>query len=159
MDTRRVAAVALALVATGTVVVVFAPGVLVGDPGPYESTTVAVSDGNGTDLASVDVRIADTRAKRYTGLSETDSLASDDGMLFVHDREAEHSYVMRGMSFPIDIVFLDTDGTVVEVFHAGVDGENAPYSARAKYVLEVNRGWANRTGIGVGDTVEVPEGV
>ena len=160
MDTRRVVAIAaLALVAVAAVVLVFFPGLLIGDPGPYNTTTVSVVDENGTSLATVEVRVADTFEKRYVGLSDTDSLASDEGMLFVHDEEGEHSYVMRGMDFPIDIVFLDSDGTVVEIVHASTDGENAPYSARAKYVLEVNRGWANRTGTSVGDTVEIPDGV
>jgi uncharacterized membrane protein (UPF0127 family) len=160
MDTRRVvAASAVALVAAAAIIVVFFPGLLVGDPGPYNTTTVTVADENGTDLATVEVRIADTDAKRYTGLSDTDSLAPDEGMLFVHDAESEHSYVMRDMSFPIDIVFVDGNGTVVEIFHASTDGENAPYSARAKYVLEVNRGWTNRTGVDIGDTVEIPDSV
>jgi uncharacterized membrane protein (UPF0127 family) len=158
MDMRRVVAVLLvALVAIAGVVLVFFPGLLVGDPGPYNTTTVTVADGNGTTLATVDVRVADTFEKRYTGLSDTDSLPSDEGMLFVHDDEEEHSYVMRDMSFPIDIIFVDANGTVVQIFHASVDGKNAPYSARAKYVLEVNRGWANRTGLEEGDRVEVPE--
>ncbi|WP_302082628.1 DUF192 domain-containing protein [Salinibaculum rarum] len=159
MNTRRaVAALAVALVALAGVVVLF-PGLLVGDPGPYNETTVTVTDENGTELGTVAVRIADTGAKRYTGLSETDSLAPDDGMLFVHDEEGQHSYVMRGMSFPLDIIFVDADGTVVEIFHASVDSENAPYEARGKYVLEVNRGWANRNGVTTGDRVVIPDSV
>jgi uncharacterized membrane protein (UPF0127 family) len=157
MDTRRVVAIlVIALAATAAVVLVFFPGLLVGEPGPYNTTTVTVADANGTDLATVDVRIADTFEKRYTGLSDTDSLASDEGMVFVHDTEDEHSYVMRDMSFPIDIIFADANSTIVQISHASVDGENAPYSAQAKYVLEVNRGWANRTGVSVGDRIQLP---
>lgn len=160
MDTRRVvAAVALAAVAVAAIVVVFFPGLLIGDPGSYNETTVTVTDENGTELGSIDVRIADTREKRYTGLSDTESLASDEGMLFVHDNEGQHSYVMRDMTFSIDIIFVDANGTVVQVFHASVDGENAPYEAQAKYVLETNRGWANQTGVSAGDTVVIPDSV
>ena len=160
MDTRRaVAALLVAIIAGAAIVLVFFPGLLVGDPGPYNTTTVTVTDGNGTDLATVEARVADTFEKRYTGLSDTDSLASDEGMLFVHDEEEEHSYVMRKMDFPIDIVFVDANGTIVQITHASVNGENAPYSARTKYVLEVNRGWANRTGVSVGDRVRIPEAV
>jgi uncharacterized membrane protein (UPF0127 family) len=74
-------------------------------------------------------------------------------MWFVHPVEGQQAYVMRGMSFPIDIVFIDADGTVTRVFHADVEGTDATYEARAKYVLEVNRGWANRTGLAAGDRV------
>ena len=120
----------------------------------YQRTTVTAYDANGTELATVDVRVADTSAKRYTGLSDTDSLAPDEGMWFVHPEEGGQAYVMRGMSFPLDIVFVDANGTVTRVFHADVAGTSAPYRARAKYVLEVNRGWANRTGLEAGDRVE-----
>jgi len=119
----------------------------------YERTTVTASDANGTELATVEVRVADTAAKRYTGLSDTDSLAPDEGMWFVHPEEGRQAYVMRGMSFPLDIVFVDANGTVTRVVHADVEGTDAPYEARAKYVLEVERGWANRTGLEAGDRV------
>jgi uncharacterized membrane protein (UPF0127 family) len=159
MDRRLVAGIALLALAGGVAVVALFPGLLIGDPGEYNRTTVTASDANGTELATVEVRIADTTAKRYTGLSETDSLAADEGMLFVHEREENHSYVMRNMSFPLDIIFLDSEGTVVHIVHASVDGENAPYEARAKYVLEVNRGWTNQTGLSEGDRIAVPDHV
>ena len=120
----------------------------------YERTTVTASDANGTELATVEVRVADTSDTRYTGLSDTDSLSPDEGMWFVHPEEGRQAYVMRGMSFPLDIVFVDANGTVTRIFHADVAGTGAPYRARAKYVLEVNRGWANRTGLEAGDRVE-----
>ncbi|MFT4948902.1 MAG: uncharacterized membrane protein (UPF0127 family) [Natronomonas sp.] len=123
----------------------------------YERLTVVASDPNGTELATVDVRVADTSDKRYTGLSATDSLAPDEGMLFVHPQESQQSYVMRGMSFPLDIVFVGANGTVTRVYHADVGGTDAPYQARARYVLEVNRGWTNRTGVTVGDRIRIPE--
>jgi uncharacterized membrane protein (UPF0127 family) len=120
----------------------------------YERTTVTASDANGTELATVEVRVADTGDTRYTGLSGTGSLSPDEGMWFVHPEEGRQAYVMRGMSFPLDIVFVDSNGTVTRIFHADVAGAGAPYRARAKYVLEVNRGWANRTGLEAGDRVE-----
>jgi len=160
MDTRRVAVLALFALAAGVLVVSASasvlPGLFVGEPGEYNRTTVTVHDENGTQLATVDVRIADTTDKRYTGLSETDDLPLGEGMLFVHESEGTQAYVMRNMSFPLDIVFVESDGTIGRIFHAGVDGANAPYRARAKYVLEVPRGWANVTGVEVGDRIAVP---
>jgi uncharacterized membrane protein (UPF0127 family) len=129
------------------------PGATAETDDGYERATVTAYDANGTELATVDVRVADTSDKRYTGLSATDSLAADQGMWFVHPREGRQAYVMRGMSFPLDIVFVGANGTVTRVFHADVEGADAPYEARAKYVLEVNRGWANRTGLEEGDRV------
>ena len=127
------------------------------DPGDYERATVTVQDANGTQQATVDVRIADTATKRFVGLSDTDSLDSGSGMLFVHDSEGSQSYVMREMSFPLDIVFIDSDGEITAIHHAPVDGGS--YEGRAQYVLEVERGWANATGVDTGDTVQIPERV
>ena len=129
--------------------------------GEYDRATVTVHEGDGGEqLANVDVRIADTQDKRYLGLSNTSSLARDEGMLFVHDEEGSHGYVMRRMDFPLDIIFVDANGTITTIHHAPTRENGArsmePFQGHGKYVLEVNRGWANRTGVTVGDTVAVP---
>jgi hypothetical protein len=76
-------------------------------------------------------------------------------MLFVHGSEGTRAYVMREMSFPLDIVFVDANGTITRIHHAAVD-DDREFTGRGKYVLEVNRGWANRTGVDVGDRIVVP---
>ncbi|NLV05271.1 DUF192 domain-containing protein [Haloarcula rubripromontorii] len=126
-------------------------------------TTVAVREDNaGEPLGTVEVRIAQTFNQRYVGLSETESLGPDEGMLFVHDEAGQHTYVMRNMSFPLDIIFIDANGTITTIHHAPLPPEGTSesdltgYEGRGKYVLEVNRGWANRTGVEVGDRVELP---
>jgi len=131
-------------------------------PGEYERTTVTVVDENGTTLAGVEVRIADTPAKRYTGLSDTETLAFGEGMLFVHDGVGNRTYVMREMSFPLDIVFVGGNRTITTVHHASTPSNTSGsdlrrYSGRAKWVLEVPRGWANETGVEAGDRLQIPE--
>jgi len=158
VEQRTAAGLVVALLGLAVFVLVFHPPVWLLDPGPYESTNVTLHDANGTELGTVDVRIADNRAKRVVGLSDTDSLATDSGMLFVHSNEDTQSYVMRDMSFPLDIVFIDSEGTITTIFHAPQDSD-ADYEARAKYVLEVNRGWTNATSVDPGDTVAIPDDV
>lgn len=133
-----------------------------GGDGEYEWATVEITDESGATLATVRVRISDTTAKRYTGLSETSSLAADEGMLFVHPSEGEHTYVMRRMDFPLDIVFVDANGTITTVHHAPVPEETPSedlvrYSGRGKYVLEVPMGFTDEHGVEVGDRVVVPD--
>lgn len=127
---------------------------------PPNRTAVTACDGSRT-LGTVDVRIANTRSQRYTGLSDTESLGPNEGMLFVHDREDTQTYVMRDMDFALDIIYIDANRTITTIHHAPPPPEGESYSerysGRAKYVLEVNRGWTNRTGVGVGDTVELPD--
>jgi uncharacterized membrane protein (UPF0127 family) len=82
-------------------------------------------------------------------------------MLFVHGSEGNYGYVMRDMAFPLDIVFVGADEQVTAIQHAGVP-EGSPeetYRARAKWVLEVPRGWANETGVDAGDRIAIPTAV
>jgi uncharacterized membrane protein (UPF0127 family) len=77
-------------------------------------------------------------------------------MLFVHGESAEYTYVMRGMSFGIDIVFAAPNGTITTIHEApppapGEDGSDQAYTGDGRYVLEVNRGWTADRGVEVGD--------
>lgn len=163
MDRRWPRAVAgLAVVALVAVAVAYGAGVI--DAGSDERATVTVRDEDGTRLATVRVRIADTWTERHEGLSGAESLDDGEGMLFVHDKSGTRAYVMRDMAFPLDIVFIGADGTITTVHHAPLPPEGTPnneltrYRGRGKYVLEVPYGYTNRTGIGVGDRVVVPPG-
>jgi uncharacterized membrane protein (UPF0127 family) len=129
----------------------------------YATTTVDLVAENGTTLATVDVWVADTFAKRYTGLSDTTALKEGEGMLFVHESEGNHAYVMRNMDFPLDMVFVAENGTITRIHHAplppeGTSGSDlTQYSGRARYVLEVPMGYTNRTGVEAGDRMVVEE--
>jgi len=141
--------------------------VLVAGAGAYvvlddtERTTVTFVDGeNDTELATVAVNVSDTWDERYTGLSDHESLGPDEGMLFVHPREAEHGYVMRDMAFPIDMVFVAENGTITTIHHAEVppEGEESPtYEGYGKYVVEIPYEYTTEHGIAVGDRVVIPE--
>ena len=128
------------------------------NPDGYERVNVTASDENGTELATVKVRVADTQEKRYLGLSNTSELAMGEGMLFVHDSVETYGYVMRDMAFPLDIIFIDANERITTIHHAKVPkgSYEETYSGRGKWVLEVPRGWANRTGVDEGDRVAVP---
>ena len=123
----------------------------------YDTATVEAVDGDtGASLATVEVRVADSFLKQYVGLSATDDLDAGEGMLFVHGDAAERAYVMRDMAFPIDIVFLDADGTVTTVHEAAPEsGSLTRYEGTGKYVLEVPRGWSERHGVEPGDRLVI----
>ena len=126
----------------------------------YEQTTVAVLDGeSGEELGRVEAAIADDQSLRYTGLSDTGRLPEDRGMLFVYEAEQSLTYVMRNMSFGLDIVFVDSDGTITAIHEApepgpDEDGANQEYAGEGQYVLEVNRGWSEERGVEAGDRLE-----
>ena len=162
-DRSRLATVLVAvavLVAVGVVAVASNPGLL--PTGEYDRTTVTLVDSDTDEtLATVNVRVSDTQSKRYTGLSGTDSLGANEGMLFVHDQESEYAYVMRDMAFPIDIVFVDSERTVTAIHHAELPPEGTSndelqrYRGRGKYVLEVPYEYTTEHGLEVGDRVRI----
>ncbi|WP_050033224.1 DUF192 domain-containing protein [Halorubrum halophilum] len=119
----------------------------------YDTASVEAVDGETDEsLASVEARVADGLAKQYVGLSATDELADDEGMLFVHDETGEHAYVMRDMAFALDIVFVAPNGTVTEIHEAEPDSRPyTRYRGTGRYVLEVPRGWSERNGVEPGD--------
>jgi hypothetical protein len=129
-------------------------------PSRYDHVTVTVYDANGTVLGEVRAAVADTPEKRYTGLSDTEVLPEDGGMLFTYDSEGNHTYVMREMDFGLDIVYVGSDGTIRTIHHApeppeGEDGNDYRYPGRGQYVLEVNLNWTTRNGVEEGDRVEI----
>jgi uncharacterized membrane protein (UPF0127 family) len=158
---RRPLSGLLALVLVGALLgfYIVTPPLTLLEPGEYETATVTIADDKGTELATVEVRIAETRDQRRIGLSRTDSLQNGTGMLFVHGSADSRSYHMRNMTIGLDIVFVDSDGTITEIHDAPVPavGGTGPYRGRGQYVLEVPRGWTSATGVTVGDTVEIPE--
>jgi uncharacterized membrane protein (UPF0127 family) len=96
------------------------------------------------------LEIADTEAERTQGLSGRDSLVVNHGMLFVFDEPGNYGFWMKDMRFPIDIIFLDVNLRVINVYE-GVKPDSFPTPfypvAPAKYVLEINSGEASRLGI------------
>lgn len=128
-----------------------------------ERTTVTLK-ANGETVGAVDALIADTRREMVTGLSDHESLADGNGMLFIHETQDERTYVMRDMAFPIDIVFVNSSCQITAIKSAAAPGPNESgeelkhqYSGVAKYVLEVPRGYAQER-VSVGDTVSFEGG-
>jgi uncharacterized membrane protein (UPF0127 family) len=121
----------------------------------YETTEVSV-ESDGETLGSVTAAIADTDDLRHTGLSDTDSLPEDRGMLFVFETADSRTFVMREMDFGLDIVYADVDGTITEIHHAekpgpNEDGNDQEYPGFGQYVLEVSYDWTTERGIKSGD--------
>ena len=125
----------------------------------YETTTVTVEGPEGESRGSVTAAIADDRDKRVLGLSDAESPPDDGGMLFVYDSPRERlTYVMRRMSFGIDIVFVDADRTITRIHNApepgpNEDGSEQEYDGSGQYVLEVPYEWTDRHGVEVGDSL------
>ncbi|PNW65261.1 UNVERIFIED_CONTAM: hypothetical protein BEN50_23845 [Euhalothece sp. KZN 001] len=150
----------------GVLLVTLIGGVLVGGPSvdSAQTATVTVVDAASTaPLVTYEVAVSYTYAARVQGLSGTEALPAGSGMLFVHPREATHAYVMREMAYPIDIIFIDSAGTITAIHTAAPEdvpeSQLTRYRGTGRYVLEVPAGSAARHDVTVGDRVRLPTAV
>ena len=93
--------------------------------------------------------IADTSAKRRTGLLKHTGLEPGEG-LWIAPCEGVHTF---GMKFPIDVLFLSRKKTVLKARPNMVRGRMA-LSLRAHSVLELPAGTLEATGTAAGDQLE-----
>ena len=92
--------------------------------------------------------MADTSAKRRTGLLKHQRLEPGDG-LWIVPCESVHTFFMK---FPIDLVYLDKNRKVRKVRHS-VGPWRLSACLPAHSVLELPAGMAERTGTAVGDVL------
>ncbi len=126
---------------------------------PAQTPTVEIINSFG-ERVEVEVEIADDDAERQRGLMERTALAENAGMLFVYDREEQRSFTMRNTLIPLSIAFFDAAGRIVDIQDMQpLDDVPPPYisAAPAQYALEVNQGFFEARGIGVGDEAELPD--
>jgi len=112
------------------------------------------------DVIRVNVDIADEEYERNTGLSGRKYLGDYDGMLFIMEQQKISAFWMKDMYFNLDIIFIDTDGFIVDIIENIEPCEadfcpNIYSSASFKYVIEVKGGFANMNGIIVGNSIVI----
>lgn len=113
--------------------------------------------------AKFKAEVADTQAKRNKGLGGKQSLASDEGMLFVFSTPDKYPFWMKGLSFPLDFIWIRGDKVVdllpnIQPPAAGQSDASLPiYQPKedADKVLEVNAGTIQKLNIQVGDTIKI----
>ncbi len=109
----------------------------------------------------LNVEIADTKEKRTKGLSGRDNLASDSGMLFIFPDTSQYSFWMKGLSFPLDFVWIKGDKVVGILENVPPQASGQADSSLPIYqpniavdkVLEVGAGVIRRLDIKVGDSI------
>ena len=107
------------------------------------------------------LEIADTPELQSLGLGGRDALGKGRGMLFLYTDRGRQAFWMKGMQFPIDIIWLD-NRRIVHIEHnvppprQGTPNASLPVyrSARpANAVLEIAGGIARQLGLRNGDLV------
>lgn len=107
------------------------------------------------DTVTIDIEVADHQEEIMRGLMYRPQMDEYRGMLFVFPGEEQRSFWMKNTYISLDILFVDNDRKIVKVQESTQPlSTEAVLSYRpAKYVIEVNAGFAARHGIREGDKV------
>ena len=123
---------------------------------PTEHITIVTKDGQSHPF---DVEVAATPAQQTVGEMFRPSVPADGGMLFVWPAAQESQMWMKNTLVPLDMVFIDPDGTI-----RAIAEETVPRSLRiidsggsVAATLELAGGTTARLGIVVGDKVTGPQ--
>jgi len=106
--------------------------------------------------------VASSHEERLMGLMFREELPVDEGMLFVYEYPHKVSFWMKNTFMPLDIIFLNESGTVINVEEADVEIDVPDDNLRSYcsagpvlWVVEVNQGLCNLYGIDVGTNVSI----
>lgn len=120
---------------------------------PFQKKIASVEIGG----VKVKAEVADNPITQTKGLMFHKPLAEDDGMLFKFGREGQYTFWMMNVSFPIDIIWINSEKKVVHIVeHAEPCFLNCKLyasTAKAKYVLEVKAGFVKKHKIEIGSKV------
>ena len=108
-----------------------------------------------------EVEFAETLASQEQGLSDRNTMAQNEGMLFTFPAPKLSTFWMKGMQFPLDVLWIE-EGVIVDISRnvpppsqtGGIPRTMSP-STPADMVLEINAGLADQLRINAGDTIKI----
>jgi len=106
-------------------------------------------------IARIDIEVADNDAEREQGLMYRDTMAENNGMLFLMETEEMQAFWMKNTILPLDILFVDSERRIVNI-HKNCKPyslDQLPSAKPALYVVEVNAGYTDKFGIKPGDLI------
>lgn len=106
---------------------------------------------------SFNVDLALTPQQQAIGLMFVEKMADEKGMLFLNDQEGPLAYWMKNTLIPLDIIFIDAKGYILNIQHGRPqDLTPLPSAGPAMAVLELNGGLTGKLGIKPGDRLLHP---
>ena len=104
-----------------------------------------------------DVEMVSTNDTQKRGLSHRPSLKEKSGMLFVFSTSSNHSFWMKNMNFPLDIIWINNKKIVKIDYNLAPEGElptkNYNSDQPVDLVLEINAGEAKKYNLSIGDQI------
>lgn len=134
---------------------------------PMEHTSFAKEVSVYIKDTAVFAEVADSPAELAKGLMFRTKLDKDRGMLFIFPNEGKHPFWMANTKIPLDIIWINSEMEIVYISKSTPPCEEPTKTLykcpsyksieNAKYVLEVNGGWADTNDITKGEIVQFEE--
>lgn len=107
-------------------------------------------------IREIDIEIADTPDTRTQGLMWRRSMEDEQGMLFIMEDNEPQSFWMLNTYISLDIIYVNENKEIVAIRANTTpqSTQSVPSGAPAKYVVEVNAGFAAEHGLEVGDRID-----
>jgi hypothetical protein len=120
---------------------------------PQRLPTVKIRVGD----VPLEAELAREERERQKGMMFRPHLAPDEAMLFIFDRDENLAFWMKNTYVDLDLAYIRSDGTIVQVERLKAHDLTSVYSREpARFALEVPPGWFEAHGIKVGDRVSIP---
>lgn len=117
---------------------------------------IDIGDGK---IVNLMVEIADTQEERELGLSHRTFLGDYEGMYFIFEQNTNSSFWMKDMLIPLDMIFIDEGGFIVDIKENIQPCTNSCPSIFSgttyRYVLEVNSGFCATNDVKIGNSILV----
>lgn len=106
---------------------------------------------------AVKVQLAALAAEQQKGLMFRQSMAEDEGMLFVFTAPQQQGFWMRNTTLPLDIGYFEPSGELKEIYplHPLDERPVASRSRNIQFCLEMNQGWFQRHNVKPGAKLDL----
>jgi len=112
----------------------------------------------GKDVYNIEVAV--TQEEQTIGLMNRKEIKKNEGMIFTYKEDRKLSFWMKNTLVPLSIAYISKDGIIKEIHNMkplSLTLINSAHSVR--YALELPLGSYERSGVRVGDTIDLPPGI
>ena len=107
----------------------------------------------------IKIEVAATPEERAKGLMFRESMASNEGMLFIFEEGTSQRFWMKNTRIPLDIGYISSSGVLLEI-HKAKPHDTSGVPSRSndiKFVLELNEGAYRKLGISIGTRISLKQ--
>ena len=120
-----------------------------------EGTLEVLNQKGDSILARFDIEFAESDYEIQTGLMYREKMEANEGMFFIFQSDAQHSFYMKNTLIPLDLLFIRSDSSIARIAKNAkpLDETSIPSGEPVRFVFEINAGRSTQLGIQEGDKI------